>query len=365
MNTVQLIQSIRAAYTINRPLLVRSSPGMGKSACILAGSDLIAQDLGLVEGVRQWGDVMVDPKNCFGYVDVRLSQCDPVDVGGLPYADEARGVQSRYIPDWFPSTDRTDLPDFGFLVLEEVVSAAPAVQAAAYQLTHDRRICDRVMKAGWRVILTGNKLTDGGVVYKLATPLANRMMHIEVETEAPVWRNWAIDAGLDNSIIAYIGLRPDYLNTFEQHVTKKLAGDAFASERSWHIANDIVKANLPDDVMYPLLVGTVGAAPAADYMGFRKIWQSMPNIDHILLDPTGAPVPMDIGTQYAVATGLAARATKDNFGAVTQYADRFRSEAGRADLTAVCIKDATRRTPACATTSAFAAWASRNADMLS
>jgi len=364
MNTQQLIATLNHAYAAKRPILVRSAPGIGKSASMLASAGFLAGSLGLL-GVAQWGTELVTPAQWFGYTDVRLSQCDPVDVGGLPYADDERGTQRRMVPDWFPSTDRTDLPEFGYLVLEEIVSATPAVQAAAYQLTLDRRIGDKVMKEGWQILLTGNRLSDGGVVYKLPTPLANRLIHLTVETDATVWRQWAIDAGIDNSLVAYIALRPDMLNTFEEHVTKKQKGDAFATERSWHIANDIIVTSPPEDVMFSLVTGAVGAGPAADYIGFRAIWQNMPSIDHILLDPKGAPVPSDVATQYAVATALAARATKDNVDNVLTYADRFRHERSAAEITALCVKDVMRRTPQCASTAAFNMWAARNADMLS
>lgn len=364
MNVNQLINTLNFGFAAKRPILIRSAPGIGKSAGMLQSAAGLAAQLGL-QGVAQWGEELDSPSTWFGYVDVRLSQCDPVDVGGLPYADKNRGTQRRMVPDWFPSTDRVDLPDYGYLVLEEVVSALPAVQAAAYQLTLDRRIGDKVMKPGWQILLTGNRLTDGGVVYKLPTPLANRIIHLTVETDANVWRSWAIDAGLEDSLIAFIGLRPDLLNAFEDHVTKKRAGDAFATERSWHIADDVAKTAPPSDVLFALMAGAVGQGPAAEYIGFRQIWVGMPNIDHILLDPVAAKLPADVATQYAVATALASRATKDNFGAVLQYAQRFRTESGRAELTAMCVKDALRRHPQLTSTTEFCTWASKNADMLS
>ena len=244
------------------------------------------------------------------------------------------------------------------------MSAPQSVQAAAYQLTLDRRINDKVMKPGWFIVLTGNRMTDGGVVFKMPTPLANRLVHLTVETDVDVWRRWAMNAGVEDSLIAFISLRPDLLNTFDDHVKNKKSGDAFATERSWHIVSDLSKANAPEDVFLALSSGAVGDGPAAEYYGFRRTWQNMPSIDAILLDPSNAPVPEDAATQYAVAVALAANSTKDNFDGILTYAARFHDERGRAELTVLTVKDALYRKGELANTKAFSHWAVNNVELL-
>ncbi len=367
MNIEQMIAVLVAGFQAREPQMLRGAPGIGKSAGMLEAAERLAGMLGLKGGVWQWGDKVAEGltiKDYFGYVDQRLSQCDPVDVGGLPYADHANGTQHRLCPSWFAHTDRADMPDYGILALEEIVSAPQSVQAAAYQFTYDRRIGDKVMKSGWSIVLTGNRITDGGVVFKMPTPLANRVTHHDIESDATCWRDWAIDVDVDLSLIAFIGLRPDLLNTFEQHVKEKKAGDAFATERTWDKVDRYLRLNLPDDVLLALVGGAVGEGPAAEFMGFRQVWQQMPNIDGILLDPINSRLPEDAATQYAVATALAARATKDNFDVVLQYVDRFGAEQGRPELGVLCVKDASRRDPSVMMTKAFTGWATRNKDLL-
>lgn len=366
-NVDGMIDLLIAGFHAREPQMLRGAPGIGKSAGALEAAERIAAQLGLKGGVWQWGDAIADGltiKDYFGLIDVRLSQCDPVDVGGLPYGDKATGTQGRLCPSWFAHTGRADMPDFGILLLEEVVSAPQSVQAAAYQLTNDRRINDKVLKEGWSMVLTGNRMTDGGVVFKMPTPLANRLTHHEIVSDVAAWRGWAIDVGVDTSLVAFISLRPDLLNTFEQHVKEKRQGDAFATERSWAKVDKYLAVCSSEQTLMQMTAGCVGEGPAAEFIGFRQVWQSMPNIDGILLDPKGAPLPEDAATQYAVVTALAARATVDNFDHVVEYLDRFIAM-GRAELAVLGIKDSIRRTKPLMTTVAFSRWATANASLLS
>lgn len=361
MNVKEMTQAIRIAFEAERePVMLRGAPGIGKSAGMLAACAELAKSLGLKGGVWQWGGAITDGltiKDYFGYIDVRLSQCDPVDVGGLPVADHETGSQARLSPAWFPHTRRDDLPDYGIVALEEIVSAPQSVQAAAYQLTLDRRINDTLMKAGWGMVLTGNRMTDGGVVFKMPTPLANRVTHLDIETHFDTWREWAIDAGIDMSVIAFVSFRPDLLNTFDDHVKKRLAGDAFATERTWEKASKYCATGASDAALLPMLAGCLSEGVAAEFYGFRKVWHSMPNIDAILLDPKNAPLPDDAATQYAVAVALGGKATPECMDSVCIYAERFTTEANRPEIMALCIKDATRRNFENTSTKGFNSWA--------
>ena len=368
MNVKEMISAVRLAYEAGRePVMLRGAPGIGKSAGMLEACRQLAELLKLKGGVWQWGDAIADGltiKDYFGFVDVRLSQCDPVDVGGLPVADHETGSQSRLSPAWFPHKGRVDLPDYGIVALEEIVSAPQSVQAAAYQLTLDRRINDRVMKPGWGMVLTGNRMTDGGVVFKMPTPLANRVTHLDIESHFDSWREWALDSDVDLSVVAFISFRPDLLNTFDDHVTKKLKGDAFATERTWEKASKYCLTGAPDAALLPLLAGCLSEGVATEFYGFRKVWHSMPNIDQILIDPKGAPVPDDSATQFAVATALAQRAEPTNTDVILTYAERFADERQRPEIMALCVKDMLRKNPMCATTKAFNQWASKYSDLI-
>lgn len=361
----QLPEAINLAIKAGRPLMIHGSPGLGKSAACMQAAHDQAKLHGFVNtgdpAVAMLSDIghLADPSRTMGLFDVRLSQCDPVDIGGLPVANHEQGTQGRLVPDWFPSTDRTDLPDYGLLLLEEVVSAPPAVQAAAYQLTHDRRIGDKVMKEGWSVVLTGNLLSDGGVVHKMPTPLANRLMHVYVKSDVDSWCRWGLTHNIAPEIMGFIRFRPDLLNTFEQHVKNKQTGHAFATERSWEMVNDLTKDGQDSAVVASMVAGTVGAGPAMEFSSFRKVWKEMPNIDGIMLDPHQAPVPERGATAYAVSAALAGRASQDNFSTILIYAERMPRE-----FMMMVVKDSARRNPSVMSTAAFVKFSSTHSDLI-
>jgi len=64
-------------------------------------------------------------------IDIRLAQCDPVDLSGFPITS---GLKAKYLPmDIFPLEDDPIPAGYnGFLILlDEINSASMAVQAAA------------------------------------------------------------------------------------------------------------------------------------------------------------------------------------------------------------------------------------------
>lgn len=361
----QLPDAINRAIKAGRPLMIHGSPGLGKSAaCMQAAMDQAGIHGYIKDGkptVTMLSDIgkLASPQESMGLFDVRLSQCDPVDVGGLPVANHEQGTQGRLVPDWFPSTDRTDLPERGILLLEEVVSAPPAVQAAAYQLTHDRRIGDKVMKDGWSIVLTGNLLSDGGVVHKMPTPLANRLMHVYVKSDVDSWCRWALTHDIAPEVVGFIRFRPDLLNNFEQHVKNKQTGHAFATERSWEMTSDLVKDGDNSAVVAAMVAGTVGSGPAMEFSAFRKVWREMPNIDQIMMDPHKTEVPEKGATAYAVSAALAGRATPDNFSTILIYAERMPRE-----FMMMIVKDSARRNRDVMSTSAFVKFSSTHSDLI-
>jgi hypothetical protein len=103
----------------------------------------------------------------------------------------------------------------------------------------------------------------------------------------------------------------------------------------------------------------VGEGAAAEYTGFKRIYESLPDIDAILLSPLDADVPQDPATLYALTGALARKSTKDNFDRVSRYLGRLSPE-----FNVMCTKDAIKLQPTIKHTRSFVEWASRNAEVL-
>ena len=67
-------------------------------------------------------------------IDIRLSLWEPTDIKGIPYFDSNSGTMVWGAPEELPSEEFAAQFDHIVLFLDEMNSAAPSVQAAAYQL---------------------------------------------------------------------------------------------------------------------------------------------------------------------------------------------------------------------------------------
>ena len=197
------------------------------------------------------------------------------------------------------------------------------------------------------------------VTYKMPKPLANRMIHVDVEADVDTWSAWAVTTGVRQELVAFLRLRPDLLSTFEEHVKKRMEGEAFATPRSWSMVADLLPVQMPDHILSALVAGCVGAGPAVEFLAYRQVWRDMPDIDGILADPEHAPVPEEAGTLFAVATALADRMTNpDHLAPVLTYIDRLPPE-----FAVLVAKDATRRSQDIIKSELFGDWTRRNADL--
>ena len=64
------------------------------------------------------------------------------------------------------------------LFLDEMNSAAPSVQAAAYQLILNRKVGTYKLPDNVMIVAAGNREADKGVTYRMPAPLANRFIHL-------------------------------------------------------------------------------------------------------------------------------------------------------------------------------------------
>jgi len=222
------------------PVFLWGPPGIGKSSIV----SQIAKDKGIA------------------YIDLRLSLLDPTDLRGIPFfnADKNEAV-------WAPASFLPDgSVEEGILFLDELNTAAPMVQASAYQLILDRKIGEYKLPDGWAIVAAGNRESDRGVVFRMAAPLANRFVHLEMEASVEDWKKWARGSEIDPSIVAFISYRPDALFTFGKDDSR-----AFATPRTWAYVNEVLASEPEPDLLLPLVAGAIGEDLAAAFLGFRVV----------------------------------------------------------------------------------------------
>ena len=281
-------------------------------------------------------------------IDIRLSLVDPTDLRGFPYRDSGvmRWAPACFLPQERDSTD--------ILFLDEINSAPPAVQAAAYQLILDRKIGEYQLPDGVSVVAAGNRETDRGITYTMSAPLANRFLHIDpFEVHFDDWRLWAMNNKLRMEVVNFINYRPALLNDFDG--TKK----AFPTPRTWEFVHKVLSDGNPPEIERAMIGGAVGEGAGAEFAGFLRIFRNLPNPDTVLMNPKTAEVPTDPATLYALCGALSARASEANFDRMLEYCGRMKPE-----FQVLAIRDAVKRTPSLAQMEAFNKWAIANHSVL-
>ena len=257
VTAVQARKSLLKAFKVQRPLFLWGPPGIGKSE--------------LVENItRELGGHMID---------LRLGQMEPTDIRGIPFYNKDIGKMDWAPPVELPDEELASQYPIVVLFLDELNSAAPSVQSAAYQLILNRRIGKFRLPDNVVMVAAGNRESDKGVTYRMPTPLANRFIHQEMKVDFPSWQEWAVQNKIHKDVVGYLSFAKQDLYDFDA----KSASRAFATPRSWSFVSELLEDDSTDnDTTMNLIAGTVGEGLAVKFMAHRKVAAKMPNPADIL-----------------------------------------------------------------------------------
>lgn len=312
-------------------VMLHGSPAIGKSAIV----QQVANEYGLK------------------LIDLRLAQCDPTDLAGFP---TITGEKASYKPmDTFPIEG--DVIPKGFngwlLFLDELNSAAPAIQSAAYKVILDRMVGNHKLHKNVAIVAAGNLETDNAIVQPMSTALQSRMAHLELVVDAKEWVEWASSNGIDHRITSYINFKPDALYTFSPDHTDK----TYASPRTWEFANRVLQvADSSSPECLPMLAGTISEGVAREFLGFCKIHLDLPKLTEILQSPTTIPVPTEPSILYAMTGALGANANENNVGPLMKYITRLPVE-----FQVVTLREVVRRNKKLIQNEAVRNWVTQSA----
>jgi len=272
-------KSIRKCFAKKRPLFLWGPPGIGKSEVV---ADITAEMGGLM-------------------IDLRLGQMDPTDIRGIPFYNKEVGKM-----DWAPPIDLPDAETAAqypvvVLFMDEMNSAAPAVQAAAYQLVLNRRIGKYFLPDNVVMIAAGNRESDKGVTYRMPTPLANRFVHVEMRPDFGVWQEWAVLNGIHKDVVGYLSFAKQDLYDFDA----KSSSRSFATPRSWVFVSELLEDEDLDDVTATdLIAGTVGEGLAVKFQAHRKIAGKLPRSEDVLSGKEKDLAVKEVSAMYSLVISL-------------------------------------------------------------
>lgn len=222
------------------------------------------------------------------FIDLRLSQLAPTDLRGLPVPRD--GVSYWYPPEFLPRDGR------GILFLDEVNMAPPTLQGIAQQLILDRKVGGYEVPEQWFIWAAGNRKEDHAAVFDMPSPLANRFIHLTVAPDLESFRDYAIDAGLHEHILAFLAYRPNLLHAVDAQ------RPSWPSPRTWEMASALYRAELDVDA-------AVGPGAGAEFRSFANLYQRLIDLDEVL-EGKGSKVlfPTEPSVRYATVVGLGLRA---------------------------------------------------------
>lgn len=242
------------------PLLIHGKPGVGKSQIVRQ----VAEELGI------------------GFIDVRLAEMDAVDIRGLPSVDNEHHSMTWNPPDFWPRDEKTR----GILFLDEVTSCDRSIQVAAYELILDRKLGD-IYKVpdGWYICGAGNRIEDRAVAMTMSSALSNRFMHVELTEDSEEWARWAINEGINPSVVGFIRYRPEMLHNMDGENLEY----GWPSPRSWEKASHMIdimeKTDAKKTIVKKIVFGLVGPGAGAEFMEFYKNREIYENILDMMTDP--------------------------------------------------------------------------------
>jgi hypothetical protein len=257
VTSTQARKSLLKAFKVQRPLFLWGPPGIGKSE--------------LVEGItNELGGLMID---------LRLGQMEPTDIRGIPFYNKDSGKMDWAPPVELPDDEIASQYPIVVLFLDELNSAPPSVQSAAYQLILNRRIGKYILPKNVVMVAAGNRESDKGVTYRMPTPLANRFIHQEMKVDFASYQTWAVLNGIHKDVVGYLSFAKQDLYDFDA----KSASRAFATPRSWTFVSQLLDdEDSDDDTLTNLVAGTVGEGLAVKFMAHRKVAGRMPKPEDIL-----------------------------------------------------------------------------------
>lgn len=294
---------------------VRSSPGMGKSSIMRE----IAREFGLY------------------LIDLRLSQCTPEDLQGLPrFRDVAMGKDAsgndlvRSIAEFVPfamfPTESTPIPagyNGWLILLDELSSANKSIQAAAYKLVLDKMVGQERLHPNVVMVCAGNLDTDRAVTNPMSTAMQSRLVTLIMRLDVQEFlQDVAYPNNWDNRITAYLNYKPTQLHDFKPDHNEH----TFCSPRTWDFLNKLISGREIEDEDVTLFGGTITSGVAADFIQFTRVYDRLPKIQDILKDPNGIILPSDNPSKWAAASYVAEHVKAETLEPLNDYLERFPGE---------------------------------------
>jgi hypothetical protein len=192
------------------------------------------------------------------FTELNLSHLDPELLDGLAGEKDGKAVHIK--PPWLEEIEEKcekEPNKIHILFLEELTNASKTMQSKAYGIALDKKVAGRwKLPENVRVVAAGNELEDSIIANEMAEPLYDRFAHVNIETNADNWLEWAVTPEstyerldykkIDSSrpkihpaIYAYVSAKGDEVLRTKYNPNKP---EPYANPRRWEMASDMLYA---------------------------------------------------------------------------------------------------------------------------
>lgn len=319
-----IVDNYKNPKTRKRAIMLKGQPGCGKTSigyAVAASLDIPPENVHVTSPPRR------NPINYMGLPDVEGEAMVWKEPEELQVLTTGRNV----------------------LVIDEVGQCSPIMQNTVSSMALERRINKLTFSDDTLVIMTSNNAEDRAGSKPILTHTANRAMLLPMEYGKDDFIPYGIDKDLDPLGLGFIEFAPQHLIDFDP------AREINATPRAWEYALS-VNPTQPAANYHAALSGILPAGIVAEYLGFRKLANEMPDPQHIASNPSTADVPSKGDVMYALISNLIV-STKDvaMFEKLMQYVTRCRS-----DFQTVYVAHVIRRLGDVASSRAYTTWLQNN-----
>ena len=327
------VLNLIAAVGDKRTVIVEGENGIGKTALFHA-----------IKRMPKFAKhIAVDPIDCTQLSDGSV---------WMPDLDRENGISRELPNERFGVSKHNQLGVNGaqpiLCFLDEIAKAPQFIKNVLAPIIYERRVGNYHLPEG-SVVFCATNLAVEGLGDSIQAHLRNRLVFVKMrKPTADEWKQWAIDSGVNASVIAFVDSFPYVLDSFidyekgGKHEGKDLSKDngmifnprstamAYATPRSLVAASDILDAGdgvLDDQTLEAALVGTIGASAAENLASFVRFGRDICPLERVLKDPANAPLSDNPTAQLVQVFQFVSRVDKrEDAEKVVEYVWRMRAE---------------------------------------